>query len=46
VVASPERLELVELATIRALSSEGTIVVCASGGGVPARRDNDSRPLA
>jgi carbamate kinase len=43
VVASPEPLELVELATIRALSSEGIIVVCAGGGGVPVCRDNDGR---
>ncbi len=38
VVPSPEPLEVVEIATITDLVAEGTIVVCAGGGGIPVRR--------
>jgi carbamate kinase len=40
VVASPEPLEVVEIATIRELAASGTIVVCAGGGGIPVARDD------
>ena len=39
VVASPEPLEAVEVATIKELVASGTIVVCAGGGGIPVARD-------
>jgi carbamate kinase len=39
VVASPEPMEVVEIATIKELVASGTIVVCAGGGGVPVARD-------
>jgi carbamate kinase len=39
VVASPEPRELLELPSIRRLLDDGTIVVCAGGGGVPVARD-------
>ena len=39
VVASPEPMEVVELSTIRDLVTQGTIVVCAGGGGIPVARD-------
>lgn len=39
VVASPEPLAVVEIATIRELAAQGTIVVCEGGGGVPVARD-------
>ncbi len=41
VVASPEPLELLELATIEQLVGSGTVVVCAGGGGAPVARDPD-----
>ena len=40
VVASPEPVEVVEIDTIRELVSQGTIVVCAGGGGIPVARDD------
>lgn len=39
VVASPEPREVVERATIDRLVREGTVVVCAGGGGVPVVRE-------
>jgi carbamate kinase len=38
VVPSPEPLEVVELAAIRALLGSGSIVVACGGGGIPATR--------
>jgi carbamate kinase len=35
VVASPEPLEIFEIRPIRWLAEQGTVVVCAGGGGVP-----------
>jgi carbamate kinase len=39
VVPSPEPAELVELDTIRLLTGNGVIVVCAGGGGIPVMND-------
>lgn len=39
VVASPEPVAVVEVATVRDLVAAGTIVVCGGGGGVPVVRD-------
>ena len=39
VVASPEPKGLLELATIRTLVDDGTVVVCAGGGGIPVVAD-------
>jgi carbamate kinase len=39
VVASPEPKEFVELASIESLLGEGTVVICAGGGGIPVVRD-------
>jgi carbamate kinase len=41
VVASPEPGEIVELATIERLVSDGVVVVCAGGGGIPVAADAD-----
>jgi carbamate kinase len=38
VVASPEPLDIVELAPITRLLQAGTVVICAGGGGVPVVR--------
>ena len=43
VVASPEPVEVVEIATIKDLIAQGTIVVCAGGGGIPVARDERGR---
>ncbi len=45
-VASPQPLEVVEIATIRRLLDEGTLVIAAGGGGVPVvyKPDGDLRP--
>jgi len=43
VVPSPEPLAMVELPTIRLLLSDGAIVICAGGGGIPVFRDDDGR---
>jgi carbamate kinase len=41
VVASPEPLAIVELATIRTLVNSGALVICAGGGGIPVTRGAD-----
>ena len=41
VVASPEPLEIVEVATVRRLLEDGAVVVCAGGGGIPVERGED-----
>lgn len=41
VVASPEPLEIVEVATVRRLLEDGSVVVCAGGGGIPVERRED-----
>ena len=40
VVASPEPVEVIEIDTVRELVAQGTIVVCAGGGGIPVSRDD------
>ncbi|HNJ98140.1 MAG TPA: carbamate kinase [Ilumatobacteraceae bacterium] len=40
-VASPEPLEIIELAAIRSLMDAGYVVVCAGGGGIPVARYGD-----
>jgi len=39
VVPSPEPKEVVEISIVKELVSEGTIVVCAGGGGIPVVRN-------
>jgi carbamate kinase len=41
VVASPEPVELVEMSTIRMLLGDGTVIICAGGGGIPVCRTAD-----
>lgn len=43
VVASPEPLEVLDLAAIRLLLDAGHVVVCAGGGGIPVARDRHGR---
>ena len=43
VVPSPEPAELIDLPLIRLLLAEGTIVICAGGGGIPVVRDMAGR---
>ena len=43
VVASPQPVEIVELAVVESLLGAGALVVCAGGGGVPVRRLADGR---
>lgn len=43
VVASPEPLAVVELATIRKLLGDAAVVICAGGGGIPVIRDDAGR---
>ena len=40
-VASPEPLQIIELAAIRSLMDAGYVVVCAGGGGIPVARYGD-----
>jgi carbamate kinase len=40
-VPSPEPMAVVELRTIQRLVSAGVIVICAGGGGIPVRCDDD-----
>jgi carbamate kinase len=40
-VPSPEPLAVVELRTIERLASEGVLVICGGGGGIPVRCDAD-----
>ena len=39
VVASPEPLEILELASIKLLTDNGVLVICVGGGGVPVTRN-------
>lgn len=39
VVPSPQPLEIIERDTIKRLSTQGTLVIAAGGGGIPVRRD-------
>lgn len=41
VVPSPKPLEIIERETIRELIQEGTVLVCAGGGGIPVYREKD-----
>jgi carbamate kinase len=41
VVPSPEPMAIVELRTIRRLVSAGVVIICAGGGGIPVRCDED-----
>lgn len=43
VVASPEPLAIVELATIAMLAASGALVICAGGGGIPVFAGPDGR---
>ncbi len=43
VVASPEPLEVIDVAAVRALLAAGHVVVAAGGGGIPVVRDADGR---
>lgn len=43
VVASPDPLEVLQLASIVALVDHGVIVICAGGGGVPVVRNADGK---
>ncbi len=43
VVASPEPLEVLDVAAARTLLDAGYVVVCAGGGGIPVVRDDDGR---
>jgi len=42
VVPSPQPKEIIELPIIRALLSEGTVVICGGGGGIPVIRGKDN----
>ncbi|MBF6558052.1 MAG: carbamate kinase [Acidimicrobiales bacterium] len=41
VVASPEPQAVIEMPTIRTLLADGTVIVCAGGGGIPVCRTAD-----
>jgi len=43
VVASPEPLEIAELATVGTLLDGGAVVICEGGGGIPVVRDDTGR---
>lgn len=43
VVASPDPLELLQLASIATLVDHGVTVICAGGGGVPVTRDTSGK---
>ncbi|WP_101949643.1 carbamate kinase [Mycobacterium sp. 3519A] len=43
VVPSPKPKRIFEIRPIRALVEQGTIVVCAGGGGIPTRYDEDGK---
>jgi carbamate kinase len=43
VVASPEPVAIVEESLVELLVSQGVMVVCAGGGGIPVVRDADGR---
>jgi carbamate kinase len=43
VVASPKPLGIIEIASIKRLTHEGTIVICAGGGGIPVARLADGK---
>lgn len=43
VVASPQPLEIVEIAPLRRLIEAGVLVVCAGGGGIPVAFDSAGR---
>jgi carbamate kinase len=43
VVASPEPQGLIEISAIRMLVAGGSVAICAGGGGVPVRRDDNGR---
>jgi carbamate kinase len=43
VVPSPEPREVIELAPVRALLANGSVVVCSGGGGIPVVRGSDGR---
>ena len=43
VMASPEPVAMIELATIERLAAGGALVICAGGGGLPVIRDPDGR---
>jgi len=45
VVASPEPQGLIEARTIRKMVTDGTLVICAGGGGSPVVRDEDTGRL-
>jgi len=43
VVASPKPIRLLEMPAIQCLLKNGTIVICAGGGGIPVITDRDGR---
>jgi carbamate kinase len=43
VVASPEPIEIVEIASIKRLIDTGAIIICGGGGGIPVRRLPDGK---
>jgi carbamate kinase len=43
VVASPAPQAIIELPTIKVLLADGTVVICAGGGGIPVRRSTDGQ---
>ncbi|OYY03602.1 MAG: carbamate kinase, partial [Acidocella sp. 35-58-6] len=43
VVASPNPMEIVEIASIKRLIDTGAIIICGGGGGIPVRRLEDGK---